>query len=162
MLARISLRRKQYSEALCRADEALALHQKSRHRPGIFENLYLKAEILYASDDYEQSAGILTALIKEKAPAFTTFYPANAYTLLGLINLRQDRLNTARTLFKQAIDLENSQNRIKGAAIDYNNLAELALREGSGEEARTYLQQALSYAEMLEDEELKNYLKAKL
>ena len=71
MLARISLRRKQYSEALCRADEALALHQKSRHRPGIFENLYLKAEILYASDDYEQSAGILTALIKEKAPAFT-------------------------------------------------------------------------------------------
>ena len=66
MLARISLRRKQYSEALCRADEALALHQKSRHRPGIFENLYLKAEILYASDDYEQSAGILTALIKEK------------------------------------------------------------------------------------------------
>lgn len=162
MLARISLRRKQYSEALCRADEALALHQKSRHRPGIFENLYLKAEILYASADYEQSAGILTALIKEKAPAFTTFYPANAYTLLGLINLRQDRLNTARTLFKQAIDLENSQNRIKGAAIDYNNLAELALREGSGEEARTYLQQALSYAEMLEDEELKNYLKAKL
>lgn len=162
MLARISLRRKQYSEALCRADEALALHQKSNHRPGIFENLYLKAEILYASDDYEQSAGILTALIKEKAPAFTTFYPANAYTLLGLINLRQDRLNTARTLFKQAIDLENSQNRIKGAAIDYNNLAELALREGSGEEARTYLQQALSYAEMLEDEELKNYLKAKL
>ena len=113
MLARISLRRKQYSEALCRADEALALHQKSSHRPGIFENLYLKAEILYASDDYEQSAGILTALIKEKAPAFTTFYPANAYTLLGLINLRQDRLNTARTLFKQAIDLENSQNRIK-------------------------------------------------
>ncbi len=162
MLARISLRRKQYSEALFRADEALALHQKSRHRPGIFENLYLKAEILYASDDYEQSAGILTALIKEKAPAFTTFNPANAYTLLGLINLRQDRLNTARTLFKQAIDLENSQNRIKGAAIDYNNLAELALREGSGEEARTYLQQALSYAEMLEDEELKNYLKAKL
>lgn len=162
MLARISLRRKQYSEALCRADEALALHQKSRHRPGIFENLYLKAEILYASADYEQSAGILTALIKEKAPTFTTFYPANAYTLLGLINLRQDRLNTARTLFKQAIDLENSQNRIKGAAIDYNNLAELALREGSGEEARTYLQQALSYAEMLEDEELKNYLKAKL
>lgn len=162
MLARISLRRKQYSEALCRADEALALHQKSRHRPGIFENLYLKAEILYASDNYEQSAEILTALIKEKAPAFTTFYPANAYTLLGLINLRQDCLNTARTLFKQAIDLENSQNRIKGAAIDYNNLAELALREGSGEEARTYLQQALSYAEMLEDEELKNYLKAKL
>lgn len=162
MLARINLRRGQYSHALNCAGEALALHRLDNHRPGIFENLYLKAEILYASDDYEQSAEILTALIKEKTPAFTTFYPANAYTLLGLINLRQDRLNAARTLFKQAVDLENSQNRIKGAAIDYNNLAELALREGCREEARTYLQQALSYAEMLEDEELKNYLKAKL
>lgn len=162
MLARINLRRGQYPQALNCAGEALALHRLDNHRPGIFENLYLKAEILYASNDYEQSAEILTALIKEKTPAFTTFYPANAYTLLGLINLRQDRLNAARTLFKQAVDLENSQNRIKGAAIDYNNLAELALREGSGEEARTYLQQALSYAEMLEDEELKNYLKAKL
>lgn len=162
MLARINLRRGQYPQALNCAGEALALHRLDNHRPGIFENLYLKAEILYASDDYEQSAEILTALIKEKTPAFTTFYPANAYTLLGLINLRQDRLNAARTLFKQAVDLENSQNRIKGAAIDYNNLAELALREGCREEARTYLQQALSYAEMLEDEELKNYLKAKL
>lgn len=162
MLARINLRRRQYSHALNCAGEALALHRLDNHRPGIFENLYLKAEILYASDDYEQSAEILTALIKEKTPAFTTFYPANAYTLLGLINLSQDRLNAARTLFKQAVDLENSQNRIKGAAIDYNNLAELALREGSDEEAHTYLQQALSYAEALEDEELKNYLKAKL
>lgn len=162
MLARINLRRGQYPQALNCAGEALALHRLDNHRPGIFENLYLKAEILYASDDYEQSAEILTALIKEKTPAFTTFYPANAYTLLGLINLRQDRLNAARTLFKQAVDLENSQNRIKGAAIDYNNLAELALREGSDEEAHTYLQQALSYAEALEDEELKNYLKAKL
>lgn len=162
MLARINLRRGQYPLALNCAGEALALHRLDNHRPGIFENLYLKAEILYASDDYEQSAEILTALIKEKTPAFTTFYPANAYTLLGLINLRQDRLNTARTLFKQAVDLENSQNRIKGAAIDYNNLAELALREGCREEAETYIRQALSYAEMLEDEELKNYLKAKL
>lgn len=162
MLARINLRRGQYPLALNCAGEALALHRLDNHRPGIFENLYLKAEILYASDDYEQSAEILTALIKEKTPAFTTFYPANAYTLLGLINLRQDRLNATRTLFKQAVDLENSQNRIKGAAIDYNNLAELALREGCREEAHTYLQQALSYAEMLEDEELKNYLKAKL
>lgn len=162
MLARINLRRRQYPQALSCAGEALALHRLDNHRPGIFENLYLKAEILYASDDYEQSAEILTALIKEKTPAFTTFYPANAYTLLGLINLRQDRLNAARTLFKQAVDLENSQNRIKGAAIDYNNLAELALREGSGEEAETYIRQALSYAEALEDEELKNYLKAKL
>lgn len=162
MLARINLRRRQYPQALNCAGEALALHRLDNHRPGIFENLYLKAEILYASDDYEQSAEILTALIKEKTPAFTTFYPANAYTLLGLINLRQDRLNAARTLFKQAVDLENSQNRIKGAAIDYNNLAELALREGCREEAETYIRQALSYAEALEDEELKNYLKAKL
>ena len=95
-------------------------------------------------------------------PPFTTINPAKAYTSLGLTNLRQNRLSSAHTLFKQAIDLENSKNRIKGAAIDYNNLAEIALREGNTEEASAYLRQALSYAEMLEDEELKNYLKAKL
>ncbi len=162
MLARLNLRKKDYSNALKNADNALALHQKSGHRPDIFENLYLKAEIYYAQNQYGQSAEILTALVKEKFPAHTTFYPANAYTLLGLINLKQNRLNAATTLFKQAVDLENSQNRLKGAAIDYNNLAEISYLKGYENEATAYLNQALAYAETLEDEELKAYLKARL
>ena len=90
------------------------------------------------------------------------YYPANAYTLLGLIYLETGGLGPARTMFKNAVDMENSQNRLKGAAIDYNNLAELALREGCRDEARTCLERALKYAETLEDKELAAYLEDKL
>ena len=58
--------------------------------------------------------------------------------------------------------MESSLNRIKGAAVDYNNLAELSLREGHKEEAEKYLRRALEYAETLADKELINYLKSKL
>ena len=162
MLARIALHLKEYEQALHNAEQALLRHNANNHEAGIFENLYLKAEIYFAIKNYTQSSEILTTLIKNKTSSYTTFYPANAYSLLGLIEMHQNHLNLARTLFKQAIDLENSKNRLKGAAIDYNNLAEICLQEGDKKSAENYLRQALSYAEEIEDHELKDYLKAKL
>ena len=162
MLARITLHTKQFDKALHYAEQALIRHNEKHHQAGIFENLYLKAEIYYATDNLQKSAEILTALVSNKTSNYTTFYPANAYSLLGLIEMRQNNLRMARTLFKQALDLENSKNRLKGAAIDYNNLAEICLREGDKNSAENYLRQALSYAEEIEDNELKDYLKAKL
>ena len=162
MLARIALHLKEYEQALHNAEQALLRHNANNHEAGIFENLYLKAEIYFALKNYTQSSEILTTLIKNKTSNYTTFYPANAYSLLGLIEMHQNHLNLARTLFKQAIDLENSKNRLKGAAIDYNNLAEICLQEGDKKSAENYLRQALSYAEEIEDHELKDYLKAKL
>ncbi len=162
MLARITLHTKQFDKALHYAEQALLHHNENRHQAGIFENLYLKAEIYYATDNLQKSAEILTALVRNKTSSYTTFYPANAYSLLGLIEMRQNNLRMARTLFKQALDLENSKNRLKGAAIDYNNLAEISLREGDKKSAEKYLRQALNYAEEIEDNELKDYLKAKL
>lgn len=162
MTARIERRRGHYSSALKAAETALQIHQEANCRPGIFENLYLKAEIHYDAEEFAQSEKILNQLIKEKTPAGTIYYPANAYTLLGLIYLKQQRLSLAKTLFKQALDLENSQNRIKGAVIDYNNLAVASFMEGDKTTGENYLRQALSYAENLEDSELKDYLKTKL
>ncbi len=162
MAARINLQKKDFPVAIRLVDEAVIFHRNLHHRPGILENLYLKAEILYAAADYKHSTDVLTALIKEKTPASSIYYPANAYTLLGLIYLETGKLNQARTMFKNAIDMENSQNRLKGVAIDYNNLAELALREGNQEEALTYLNRAIQYAETLEDRDLVAYLKNKL
>jgi hypothetical protein len=75
---------------------------------------------------------------------------------------KEHNLSQARTLFKQAADLEHAQNRLKGAALDYNNLAELERLEGSETVAKTYLEQAIRYAEEIEDEELKSYLQSKL
>ena len=162
MLARITLRSKHFDKALHYAEQALIRHNENHHQAGIFENLYLKAEIYYVSDNLQKSAEILTALVRNKTSSYTTFYPANAYSLLGLIEMRQNNLRMARTLFKQALDLENSKNRLKGAAIDYNNLAEICLQEGDKNSAENYLRQALNYAEEIEDTELRDYLKAKL
>lgn len=159
MSARIFLKRKAYGKALNDADTALKIWQKKRHLPGIFENLYLKAEIFYAKENYHKSQAILTRLIKAKTPHNSLYYPANAYTLLGLINLKNNNLSLAKTLFKQALDLENSRNRPRGAAIDLANLAELACRQGYKEEAETYLEKALSIAEELNDANLLNILK---
>lgn len=162
MLARLYLKKKDYKKALTKADDALKLYQKSHHKAGIFETFYLKAEIFYIKQDYDESRRILTALIKEKMPPSAIYYPANAYTLLGAVELKTNHLDMARTLFKQAADLEHALNRLKGAAIDYNNLAELERLNGDKKTAQTYLKQALRYAEEIGDNELKSYLKTKL
>ena len=161
MLARIALKQKKYDSALNYANSAVLYAKKQNLAPNIFENLYLKAEIYYASNDYQNSRKILTELIKQKKPPTAIYYPANAYTLLGLVELKEENLNKARTLFKQALDMEHAQNRLKGAAIDYNNLAELSHKTGNHAEAETYLAQALKYAQQIEDEELIKYLKSK-
>ena len=162
MLARIYLQNKDSDNALKLTDKALQYAQAMQHYPSIFESLYLKAEIFYFDKNYPACREILTALIKEKTPPSAIYYPANAYTLLGLVEFQENNLNLACTLFKQALDLEHSKNRLKGAAIDYNNLAELSRRQGLLPEAENYLKQALHYAEEIDDKELIKYLKSKL
>jgi tetratricopeptide (TPR) repeat protein len=162
MLTRISLKNNQLKSALSYANKAIKTYQQTNHAVGIFENLYLKAEILYQKEDYKQSKEILTALIKQKNPHSTTYYPANAYTLLGLINLAENNINLATTLFKQALDLEHSQDRLKGAIVDYNNLAEISKLKGDKDEEYKYLNLALNYAKDIKDQELINYLEKKL
>ena len=81
---------------------------------------------------------------------------------MGAVELKENNLDKARTLFKQAADLEHAQNRLKGAAIDYNNLAELERLNGNKTTAQTYLEQAVRYAEEIGDDKLKSYLQAKL
>lgn len=162
MLARIYLQQQNYRQALTFAKRAFITNKQIQNPAGIFENLYLQAEILYILEKYSESEAILTRLIRRKSAPSTIFYPANAYTLLGLVNLKKNNLTAAETLFKQAADLEHSQNRLKGAAIDYNNLAEIAHQQGMYEMAATYLKQALSYAESINDKELISYLSSKL
>lgn len=162
MLARIAFGKHHFKKAMIYARKAAVTAQRQNHRAGIFESLYLQAEIFYMQKDYVQSRKILTQIIKEKAPPSAIYYPANAYTLLGLVEFMENNFEVARTLFKQALDLEHAQNRLKGAAYDYNNLAELSKRTGNIPEANKYLKLALNYAEKIDDKELSDYLKSKL
>ena len=162
MLARINIKQNKYKPALKNINQALSNYQKNNHKSGIFENLYLKADVYYNQNKYNESKEILIQLIKQKNSTSSTYYIANAYTLLGLIYLDENNLNLAKTTFKQALDLENSNNRLKGAIIDYNNLAETSLKLGDEKEATKYLKLALEYSQKIEDKELIDYIKSKL
>lgn len=162
MLSRIRYQNRDYKNALKYINAALSVSDFQVNPAGFLENLYIKAEILFAKQDNIQSKKILTRIIRKKLPPSTPFYAANAYTLLGLIHLKENDLNKAKTLFKEAADLEHGKNRLKGAAVDYNNLAEIARIEGNTKVAEIYLKQALTYAKDIEDKELQAYLKAKL
>ena len=162
MLARIYLKRKDDADALKYSEQALDYHTTAENTAGMFESLYLRAQIYYNRQAYNKSRQILTELIKNYRTSSAIYYPANAYTLLGLIEFKQNNLNRAQTLFKQALDLEHGQNRLKGAIADYNNLAEIAFRQGIKTEAENYLNQALQYATEIEDDELIAYIKSKL
>lgn len=162
MLARVRYQNKDYKNAVKYINTALNASDFQLNAAGFLENLYIKACILFAEENYSQSRKILTRIIKKKLSPAIPFYPANAYTLLGLIELKENNLNTAKNLFKQAADLEHGRNRLKGAVIDYNNLAEVARRQGSSFEAEQYLRQALDYAQKIKDDNLKDYLQSKL
>lgn len=162
MIARIFYVRNNYPKALKYIQIAIDTSDVEVSLAGHLEKLYLKAEILFAQRQYDSCKKILNKIIKKKLSPTIPFYVANVYTLLGLVFLKENDIRQAKTLFKQAVDLEHGKNRLKGAAVDYNNLAEIAFREGNRDEAEKYLQQALLYAKQVEDEELMTYLKAKL
>lgn len=162
MLARWYMAQKNDNEALQYIKKALDYNTELNYIAGIFENLYLRAEIYYNRNDFTQSKKILSSLIKNYRGHLDIYYPSNAYTLLGLIELKQNNLDQAQSLFKEALDLEHAQNRLKGAAIDYNNLAELAILKNNQEEAKKYFEQALAHAEEIADKELIEYFQSKL
>lgn len=162
MRARLAYKEHHYKTAASLTDVALKNLKQTSDSAAVFELIYLKAEIALADNKPAIARRLLTALIKKKTPASSLWYPANAYTLLGLIELKENNLARARTLFTEAYDLENSRSRIKAAAVDCNNLALVARLSGDKENEQIYLKQALNYATALEDQDLIDYLKKKL
>ncbi len=162
MFARTYYKTNKYKNALQYAELSLNEYKKQKNKQEIFELSYLIAEIYFYQKQYLKSKEILIDLIKQKTSHKALYYPANAYTLLGLIYQKENSPNKALNMFKQALDLENSHNRQKGAIIDYNNLAEISLKLGKKNKATQYLNSALDLAKELKDNNLVSYLEKKL
>ena len=148
--------------AIKHANLGLDIAQKQKDMQYNFELNFLKAEAFFMLKKYTNAKDILITLIKQKYSNCITFYPANAYSLLGLIYLKENNLKQAQNMFKSALDLEHSKNRSKGAIIDYNNLAEISLKLGNKKTAQKYLQHAIDLAKELKDNNLESYLQKKL
>lgn len=161
MLARIytSAEHKNIDKAMEYIKKSITFNKKINNSAGIFESEYLRAEIYFNQKEYTKSRQILTSLIKRFNTPSGTYYPANAYTLLGMIEFQKGRLNHAANLFKQAVDMEHSRCRFNGAIADYNNLAFVARCQGEMDLAQKYLSAALKIAEEIGDTELTKRIK---
>ncbi len=161
LLSRIYKQQKKYSNSLKNIDLGLKLAQELKNEQEIFELSYLKADIYFIKNELKKAKSILTKLIKQKHSPNLFIFKANAYTLLGLIAIKENDLPRAKNLFKASLDLENSKSRQKAIAIDYNNLAYISQKQGNKQEANSYLKLALEIAQEINDDDLINYLQNK-
>ena len=162
LLARIYKSKNKLKSALKYIELGLSIAKKLKNEQDLFELNYLKAEVLFLKKDNTNSKAILTQLIEKKSSPKAPYFKANAYTLLGIISLNENNLKRAQNLFKLALDLENSKSRELGLAIDYNNIAEVFIRQKDITSANKYLNLALENAIATDNKPLIEFLKNKL
>ena len=148
--------------ALKHLNKALKIAQTLNNTQELFELNFLKAEIYYSTSNYPKSITILTNLINQKTPHNALYFKANAYSLLGLIALKQNNLKRAKNLFKSSLDLELSKSRFSAISMDYNNLAEVEKLKNNPSTYKQYLKLALDFAKSSNDPKLIQYLEEKL
>ena len=73
--------------------------------------------------------------------------------------MQKNNLPRAKGLFEKAVLLEEHNNRLNGAAIDYVNIALIEKKCGNQEQAKKTLKLALEYAEGFDDEKLSTQIK---
>lgn len=139
-------------------NKALPIAKLLNNEKELFELTFSKAEVYYQASKLNKAKTIATNLLKNKYSTSLSLYKANAYNLLGLIAIKENDLKRAKNLFKLSLDLENSKSRNKGIAIDYNNLAFIAQKQGNQEETNYYQKLALQSAKETNDEELISFL----
>ena len=162
MFARIYKQQNKLTSSLKHINQALDIATKLKNEREIFELNYLKAEIYFMKNNFLKSTQILNQLITQKHSPNAPYFKANAYTLLGLIAFEKNNFQRAKNLFNISLNLENSKSRTKAIAIDYNNLAEVSLKQKNIHQTLEYLNKALKNAQEINDAELISYLNQKI
>jgi tetratricopeptide (TPR) repeat protein len=144
ILSRISMSDKKYTAASRYAKNSFQIFFSSKNYPAAFESYYLYASALFESGKLKQSEQILRDLIKKEKRHSSCFHIATAYTLLGLILIKNKDFDRAKAIFNQAVSKEFCNNRRTGIAIDYANLAVVERLQGNKNEAMKNIEKALS------------------
>lgn len=159
--ARTEFADKKWQKAIVKATGAADKYLRLHNFSAAFECLYLVAEALFYQQKVSDAEIVLRRLIRKASCYRSCFHIANAYTLLGLILLRQDNIKQARGVFNQALKYELSDERDIGIAVDYANLALAEKKCGNLSAAHKNLEAALAYAQTI-DEDLYNRIKTML
>ena len=123
IIARTSFAKMSWADVIKFAETASNLYLKEHNYAAYFECRYLIAEAKTNLSLDVEAEVILREIIDQEKHHKSCFHVANAYTLLGLILLKQNKLYSAKSIFNQALNRELYNERYKGAAIDYLNLA---------------------------------------
>lgn len=158
IISRIYFNDKSWKNVVKYAQLASAFYIKERNYSAYFECCYLVAEAktnLFLNNDAE---AILRDIIAKEKYHKSCFHVANAYTLLGIILLRQNKIQNAKSIFSQALTLELYNERYQGVAIDYINLALIEKKIGHTDAYIKNITTALEYVKNT-DETLYNQIK---
>ena len=162
LLSYVYLEEKNYNALLKAAKKSLAYERKKTDPTAYLDASYLLATAYFELEDETQSEKILRQMILFSKQNKSNFHIANAYTLLGLIYLKQKDLKRARGLFFESLQLEQKNERFNALVADFANIALIDSKVGHVDEARKNLQLALAYAQKFSDQEIIHLIQSKI
>lgn len=161
LLAHVYYEQKSYKKAVKAAKKAEELY-KGSNLSAMLESMYLRALCLFELKQFSEAEKLLRKIITVSRKNESSFHPANAYNLLGLIFLQMKDLKRAKGLFLQSLSLEQKNDRLTGIATDYANISLIEYRCGNFDAAEKTLQTALEYAKAFGENELSKIIKERL
>ena len=154
LLSYIYQEQKHFKQAIKYSEKSGKIHQELDNISAFLESLYVQAFSSYELEDYERAEKITREILEISEKELTNFHSANAYNLLGLIFIKKSDYQRAKVLFQKSLSLEQKNEREKGIATDYFNIALTDFLIGHKKQALESLNKALEYAKASEDEEL--------
>lgn len=151
-----------YSEVIDTTTAAINLYNITNNTSAKYEMLFMQASAYFELGNYTKSEKILRNLIAQVDEHSSCFHVANVYNLLGLIFLQKNDLPKAKAFFMQAVQREERNERLSGAAVDYANLALIEQKCGNRKQAEKILNLALEYAQNSEDSNLIEQIKLQI
>ena len=140
-----------YKKALKVLEKALSCFPEEKEDKNILsfwaELLFLKGTILFSLGVNEKAEAFLLDSLaffrKVKNKGQTAF----AASSLGLLYLRQEKLDLAEKFFKISLKQEKALKRAKGIAADYANLSLVSFKAGALKKQKKYAEKAAFYFE---------------
>ncbi|MFV0626011.1 MAG: tetratricopeptide repeat protein [Alphaproteobacteria bacterium] len=162
LLSYVKLEEKDFMQAIKYSNKSSRIHQTLTNLSAFLESLYVQALAFYEICDYEKSERLAREILEISEKEQTNFHSANAYNLLGLIFLKKEDYSRAKSLFQKSLSLEQSNERTKGIATDYFNIALADFLIGHKKQALDTLNKALELATEIEDKELVSTITTKI
>lgn len=154
LLSNIKYYQKEYNEAIKYSQKAQDFYAQTNNYSAFEDTAFIEAQSYFALKDYDKTEKKCRNIINIYETKSTCFHIANIYSLLGLVYIRLNDFKRAGSLFKKALDLEQSNERYSCVATDYANLALIDKKLGNKEQALQNLQSALESAQKHQDENL--------